>query len=192
MIKLGISNNEAYIYAIQNEKKCNDNDYSKLVNRSLYKIGEGFNSKIDNYDIYDIGNLKDVTPSFLVAACIAVSILDNFGIDKVIIPSFLIERWNAKKISLEHIPKRIQDKVDYINIKSNEHFKIQTNLTDKLIRTFKRLDYHFSNIKILNEPYDVDSNLRFNIDHGSFICNNNLLQEVYNIGINYNYNCKHY
>lgn len=93
-VKLGVSDGVAYIYAIQN-KDNNDNSFGKKVNRILYKVGEGYNDGDNNNE----ENLKDITASFLVSLNASISYLYNTGINKVIVPSLLVERWNAKSIA---------------------------------------------------------------------------------------------
>ena len=60
------------------------------------------------------------------------------------------------------------------------HDYIQSNLTEKLIRTFRRIVYHFSNINISSYPYELDDYLTL-INNGDYNCNNVLLDEIYNL-----------
>ena len=181
-IKFGISDDTAYIYAIQNEKNLVN---SKKISRALYKIGEGFDSKEDNYNKYEEGNLMDVTSSFLIALNILVAYLNKNNINKINIPSILIERWNAKE--------RANQIKAYLNIidsdtyesYSEKHISIQKNLTEKLIRTFLRLKEHHPNIEIESLPMEGDSMLRLNV-HNLDECNNKLLNETKNLIISLN------
>ena len=59
---------------------------------------------------------------------------------------------------------------------------MQSNLTNKLIRTFLRLGCHFNNIEVDSFPFEVDSSLRIKIHDGEVIGNNYLLMEGYNLG----------
>ena len=45
------------------------------------------------------------------------------------------------------------------------HYDIQRNLSDKLIRNFRRLAYHFNNINILSYPYEVDEMMHFKLNY---------------------------
>ena len=93
-IKFGISDDTVYIYAIQN-KKNEDNSFCKKINRVLYRVGEGF--QLDTNELDE--NLKDITASFLVSLNMGISFLFNNGFNKIVVPSILVERWNAKCIS---------------------------------------------------------------------------------------------
>ena len=169
-VEFGIYGNNAYIYAIQNFSK---DERDKKLNRALYKVNEGL--EIINDD--DPDNLKNVTPATLLSACIAVSYLKNMGFNEIIIPTFLITRWNAKEIMNE--AKNKEKNSDKYNETINKNIDIQKNVTDKFIRTFRRLEYHFDNINIIENPYYGDETMKLNIDD-NIECNNPLLKEIYN------------
>lgn len=194
-VKIGISNDKAYIYAIQKENKIDfkERHFGKMINRALYKTKEGFDESTDNYELYDSGNLKDITPSFLLVANICMKILEQNGINEIIIPSILIERYNSRNIKYNHIKtnkldntkdKEIIYKEYEDNIESNDN--IQTNLTEKLLRTFRRLVYHHSNMDITSYPSELDTSLHIKFNHTKDICNNKLLDETYNVENNSN------
>lgn len=176
-IKFGISDDTLYIYAIQSGKEKSS---SKKISRALYKVGEGFDSKEDNYDKYEEGNLMDITPSFLVALNCLIAFINKNNIKKVSVPSILIERWNAKetanqrKLDLNFI----NDDIYVKNIEN--HIEIQKNLTEKLLRTCLRLKEHYPNIEIESLPMESDSMLKLNV-HNLDGCNNKLLDETKNI-----------
>ena len=182
-IYYGIDNNNLYIYAIQNKKNVNteNNSFQKFIKRKLYAINEGLDVKSDTFENYDIGNLKDVTPSFLLAINIAIGIFANKNIDKVIIPSILFIRWNDKELMFDK-KSRVINEFDKA-IEQEKHEYIQRNLTEKLIRTFLRLSYHSDDIEIENYPFEVDSSLKLNLGNiKSF--NNELLSETFYISNN--------
>ncbi|MBQ8219477.1 MAG: hypothetical protein IJZ79_06970 [Bacilli bacterium] len=179
-INFGISGDTGYIYTIQNRKVIeNKSSFQKKVNRLFYKIGEGFDPKVDNFDTYDEGNLKDVSGSFLVAADIIFSLFERVGIRKIILPTLRIIRWNNK----EEAYKRMLDK-DYNPDKSrkyeDEHYMIQKNITEKFIRTFMRLAYHFEGLDVVSYPFEGDSNMII-VNNGITSCNNSLLSHVYGL-----------
>lgn len=173
-IYFGIDNDVVYLYAIQNikNKDVNRSFYYKKINRLMYKVNEGLDINNDNVDNYGVGNLKDVTPSFLIASNIALGLFKKFGYFKVCVPSVLITRWNSKKIANDF------KKEHGVMIKELDQDEIQKNLTDKFIRTFLRLSYHHSGIKNLNYVSEDSSSLLLNIS--SFDkCDNELLAETY-------------
>lgn len=173
-----------YIYAIQNSKS-ESNTFAKKINRLLYKVGEGFH---DNDDT-DLESLKDITASFLVSLNMAISFLFNMGFDKIVVPSILVERWNAKNISnLLKIKIKKLDSEEAKEIIEGQEL-LQQNLTNKLIRTFLRLGCHYNNIDVLAFPYEIDSCLHIKINDNNLECNNSLLYETYKLvqdGINKN------
>ena len=177
-IKFGIDNETIYFYAIQNNGN-NNNSYSKKVNRILFKIGDGFDQKLDNYENYEEGNLKDVSASFLVALNIAISYFKTKNFNKICVSSILIERWNAKKIAIS-LDRRLNE-VDK-NKLLIEQENIQKNITEKFLRTFLRLKFHYDGIDVSSMPFEIDSNLHLNISK-ELISNNTLLNET-NILIN--------
>ena len=175
-IKFGIGDDTVYIYAIQNRGNEN-NSFCKKINRVLYRVGEGFNADMDE----NSENLKDITASFLVSLNIAISYLFNNGYDKIIVPSLLVERWNAKNISntLKIKIKNLDD--DSARELFDDQDYIQQNLTNKLIRTFLRLGCHYNNIDVLSFPYEVDSCLHIGINDNLVKCNNSLLYKTYKL-----------
>lgn len=172
-IKFGIYDGKAYIYAMQNRKDVITD--SKKINRLLYKIGEGFDQNIDNKDLYEEGNLKDVTSSFLVALNMFISYLNTIGIKEIVVPSILIERWNAKEVSSR---KRLYfnriNEEEYEKLKEF-HNDLQSNLTEKLVRTCMRLGSHYEDFKILSLPMEIDDSLHIDISNNK-TCNNHLLR----------------
>lgn len=188
-IRFGISNETVYIYAIQNEK---NSTLDKKFNRALYKINENFDTTNESYDnINDYENLTGVSPSAVVVATLAISYFSNLGYDKINITSFLPIRYNAKVTTYKYKISRMVNKGDYsknsINTLLSEQEKntydIQRNISDKLVRTFRRLDNHFNNINISSYPFDVDSNLHLTLNE-EIQCNNPFLYDLFICGNN--------
>ncbi len=173
-LKFGIHDGKAYVYAIQRGKEESN---SRKINRNLYKVGEGFDPIIDNVDIYAEGNTKDVTASFLVVANLFLAYLSSIGINEVVVPSILIERWNAKEMSLlkRYRSKRFDMKEYLIRLK--EHDELQSNLSEKLIRTFNRLTCHYPYFYIVSYPGEDNMSFCLNISDQKS-CNNRLLSEL--------------
>jgi hypothetical protein len=176
-IKFGIDEDKVYIYAIQNSKNNTDSAFMKWVNRRLYKVGIGYDSSLD-----DDESLQDITASFLYVLSIGVGYFSSIGIDNIIVPSILIERWNNKKIANKRKLERGKINQEEFDEKEGKQDYLQSNLTNKLIRTFLRLGCHFNNIEVDSFPFEVDSSLRIKIHDGEVIGNNYLLMEGYNLG----------
>ena len=113
-------------------------------------------------------------------------ILERNGIEKIVIPSILIQRYNSRNIKYniqknlkQENCKEINDSVisEYENNIENNN-SIQENLTEKLIRTFLRLGHHHSNIDILSYPTEKDTSLNIKFNKEIDICNNKIFEET--------------
>lgn len=182
LVRYGIEDNKCYIYAVQKNKKYDEeNKFKKRVNRRLFQIGENFDTKNDTYENYGEGNLKDVSASFVVASNIALGLLASKGITDIVVPSILIERWNAKETGIVVKSKREENSQEYIDSNKEEHNKIQNNLTEKLLRTFLRIVSHNKTFGVTAYPFDIDSSLHIKTNE-ELDCNNTLLNETFLIG----------
>lgn len=182
LVRYGIKDGKCYIYAVQKNKKFDiDNNFKKKVNRRLFKIGENFDTKNDTYENYKEGNLKDVSASFVVASNIALGLLSSKGINDIVVPSILIERWNAKEKNIIVRSGREKEPQEYIETNKDEHNEIQRNLTEKLLRTFLRIVSHNNTFEVMAYPFDIDSSLHIRTSP-EIDCNNSLLNETFLIG----------
>ena len=182
LVRYGIEDNKCYIYAVQKNKRYDEeNKFKKKVNRRLFQIGENFDTKNDTYENYGEGNLKDVSASFVVASNIVLGLLASKGITDIVVPSILIERWNAKETGIIVKSKREENSQEYIDSNKEEHNKIQNNLTEKLLRTFLRIVSHNKTFNVTAYPFDIDSSLHIKTSE-ELDCNNTLLNETFLIG----------
>lgn len=162
-VYFGISNNKCFIYSVKNDKCNTDNSYTKKINRILYKV----NKNID--DDYELDNIKDVSPSALISISMFLKVLKEKNISNVNIVDFMPIRYKAKKFALNKKLTKLQKtltKEELDNMKINiqkEQEKIQNNMTDKLLRNFRRLEYH-GFINITSYPKDIDSNMHIKIN----------------------------
>lgn len=187
-IRIGLDNDKAYIYALQNKIKNKDTSYSKKLSRLFKKVGKGIDVNEDTYENYGIGNLKDVTDSFLITLDITLGILDKMQIKKIEAPSILIERWNSKEIFYGLFVNALmkkglsEEQARSTNIRQvEEHNNIQKNISDKFIRTFNRLLRHTNKVSLSSLPMDVTSSIGMDINESSNYFNNPLLEELYTI-----------
>lgn len=182
LVRYGIKDGKCYIYAVQKNKKYEeDNKFKKKVNRRLFQIGENFDTKNDTFENYGEGNLKDVSASFVIASNIVLGLLASKGITDIVIPSILIERWNAKETGIIVKSKKEENKEEFITSNKEEHNKIQNNLTQKLLRTFLRIVSHNKTFGVTAYPFDIDSSLHIKTNE-ELDCNNTLLNETFLIG----------
>lgn len=188
-VYFGTSLNNGYIYAIQSEHDRENrvkDAYEKKLNRKLYQVNSGLDVLEDTFENYGSGNLKDITPSFLVAANMMLGLFRSNGISRVKVSSILVSRWNSKCIALDYRRKMLQGKkTEYLQLNDmlEEYYqnsiRIQSNLTEKFLRVFRRLGYHHSSVQISGYPYEVDSNLDLKLSDDEDVCNNELLGETY-------------
>lgn len=181
----GISNDTCYIYSLLNPKiskyeSLEEMKYRKKINRVLYKLNEGVEDIEDYYaykngdsDYYPEGNITDITHSFLLSLDIFTNILKLSEINKVKAIPYLPVRYASRFISAE----RLED-----DNKKNELYErnnnIQTNITNKFIRTFRRLSYHDKSIIIKSLPYEIDEFLTLSITTKNQDINNKMLEKV--------------
>ena len=191
-----IIDDTAVIYAVQNNKKfknnIDNNDYQKKIYRKLFKVNKNFEKEKNIDNIENPENITGISPSALVSLTICLSLLENKGIKKVKIPTFLPIRYNAKEMSYLVKESKMKEKgIPLVKLKNEfhksqqEHEEIQRNISDKFLRYFRRLEYVFDNIKISSYPFELDSSahLKINEFHKS---NNPFLEELYIMGLNYN------
>lgn len=178
IIYYGISNDIVYIYAIQNNRDFNkeNNKYQKYIKRKLYSLDEGLDVKKETFDNFDVGNIKDISNSFLLAMALFINVLKNKNIDKIVVSTFLPTRYNSKEIMLDLFEEKLNDKVKIIR---DNNYKIQSNMTEKLVRLFLRLSYHYDGINVSNYPNEVSNDLVLSLNDINEI-NNSILKTLYN------------
>lgn len=170
-IYYGIDNDKVYIYAIQNDHNINDNSYSKKINRLLYKINNGVEDD-------SVESIKDVSLSFVASLQLFLALLNNNNINNVVVPSILLERWNGKEIAFTNRLENNRLTGEEYDKEVNNHILLQNNLTNKLMRTFKRMEYH-DDIKVTSYPYELDNAMHLIIDDTK--SDNILLNELNNL-----------
>ena len=160
-IRYGISKNKngdkiAYIYAIQKMEQSSDEKYNEEIKHSINKVNTGEKQ------------YRNVTPNAIAALTIFLGMLEGQGISAIKVPDFLIGRYGRFSTA------ETEEETD----------RIQTNLTDKFLRNFLRLEDQLENLKI--EPIYIDG-------YNSFMClslnemkscKNKTLEQLYNLGKN--------
>ena len=192
----GISDNTCYIYSVQNGKNNLNSEFEKRIKRALYKLNEGVSLSESNdfkeykqiegnqkniNDIFYPENISDVSVSAILVLTIFMDLLYDMNINKIKVVPFLPIRYKNKVDSYKKI---YDNKLKTLNIKEDEVIRqdlykkrmaIQRNLTDKFIRNFMRIKYHFNGIDILSYPMEFDEYLTIWINNMD--CNNNKLIE---------------
>ena len=139
--------NVCYIYSIiSDNKKKNETEenkkYTSIINRLLYKLNNGIKEK-ESKEYFDFknnlsayypeGNITDVTPSFILSLNIFITLLQNKNISKIKAVPYLPIRYLSRDLAAESTKE--EDKKKALLERNNA---IQTNLTNKFIRTFSR------------------------------------------------------
>lgn len=172
VIHFGVTEDMVYIYSIHQKKKSR---WSKRINRALYKANENFRPTENEK------NLKDVTPSSLIALAIFLLHCKNIGYVNFKIVPYLPERWIDKRIMISKKVKKTNQKAELYKEKMEELLRIQDNLTQKFIRTLIRLQYHYGDsISITSYPFEQDSYLTFKTAF-KHLGNNDLFRELFSI-----------
>ncbi len=182
-------NNElvCYIYSIiLDNKKKNETEenkkYTSIINRLLYKLNNGikekesfeyFDFKNNLSDYYPEGNITDVTPSFILSLNIFITLLQNKNVTKIKAVPYLPIRYISREVAAEN--NKDEDKKKEL-LERND--AIQTNLTNKFIRTFRRLAVQNDSLEIETYPYELDEFLTIKLNGRKKGLDNMLLEET--------------
>ncbi|MBE6151882.1 MAG: hypothetical protein E7165_01015 [Firmicutes bacterium] len=191
-ISYGISNGECFIYAVQGEKREELTKYQKAMNRRLFKLNSDvLKHESDEYIEYINGeeyypeNISDVSPSAIMALSIFLDELNKHGIEKVKVVTLLPIRYNSKE---QAFAKKYEYQLKKKNLTENqlkkllleykrESLRIQQNLSEKMIRNFRRIENHFNNCIITSYPMEFDEYLHMIVREFK-ISNNTFLNEI--------------
>jgi hypothetical protein len=201
----------AYIYAVQHDHKMDKmNDanikYCKKINFLLYKTDrdipkEELDKKNLNQDTSTWGeeNIVVVSRPALVSLTATISLLHDLGFAEIMIPSYLPIHWNAKSIMHERkLAKYCREgytEEQLVTLKNEweeEQLRIQRNVTEKLIRNFRRLDFHFDGLNITAYPQDIDDFMHVKLDDDLKPNNPDHILAQISESINYNKEKGHY
>lgn len=189
-ISYGIDNKTCYIYSIMKpkEKKNISNEeisFKKILNRYLYKLNEGIleieSNEFKNYkkglSQYYPENITDVTHAFVLAAAIFITLLQKEQIYNIKIVPYLPIRYQSREIVAQ---KQLDKETKNALLKRNE--TIQENATNKLLRTFRRIDYHYGQTStITSYPYEQDEFMTIKLSAKQNPLNNSLLNKINDI-----------
>ena len=176
-IYYGIEGDTCYIYSMQTKKKKRDSSlaeekYQKQINILLYKLNQGTEEERD----YEEESIMDVTHSFVFALNIFTSILmKEEKIKKIKVVSYLPVRYASRFNTANHYEEEKKEQL------LNRNDTIQENLTNKLIRTMRRVAYHDKRLKIESYPYEQDEFLTIKLQkEKEKEINNMILEETTN------------
>lgn len=140
----------------------------KRVNRLLFKINDDITSRED-YVREDEANIKDVSMSFILSLNIFLSLLQSQGINKVKVVSYLPVTYSARELVASETGKRSLHE---------RNQSIQENVTNKFIRSFRRVAAQNDSVQIESYPYEVDEFLTLSLKPREKELDNMLLEET--------------
>jgi len=192
-ISYGISNDVCYIYAIQDYNEHVKTKHHDKIKRKLYKINSGvYDNESLEYKEYKEGkseyypeNISDVPPSFVLSLTLFLNEIYKKGITKVKVIPYLPIRYNneikviAKKVIKEGKKQNLteEEKRKMFLELVNDYRHIQSNITEKFIRCFYRMNHHFENVAITSLPMELDDSLHISLS--SFEnSNNEILNDI--------------
>ena len=156
--------------------------YDKKIARMLYKLNEGienyevseyFDYKEGNSKYYPEGNITDVTPSFVLSLNVFLTLLQREGIHHLKAIPYLPVRYLSREI----IASGMKDDDTRYQLKLRND-KIQENITNKFIRTFRRMAFHNPDVEVLSTPYEVSEYLELDIKDKEHMVSNPILEDV--------------
>lgn len=190
LISYGISGNTCYIYAIQDCNKPYQTEYIKKIKRKLYKINKGvYEIESEEYKNYKEGkeeyypeNISDVSPSFILSLTLFLNEISKKGITNIECISYLPIRYEEKikLLAKQSLKGKDKETINKKFLESLEYLKnIQSNITEKFIRCFYRMEHHFDNIKITSIPFELDDRLHIKLSEFKYT-DNEILNELIN------------
>ena len=163
------SKKTCYIYSLlKPKKKDQENHFSKKMNRLLFKINDGV-TQTEDYNREDEANIKDVSMSFIFVLNIFISLLQKKNIETIKVVPYLPVAYHAREMTAEEkSSEELQNRND----------QIQENLTNKLIRTFRRLCAQNDSLEVQTYPYELDEFLTLSLSSRKKELDNMLLEET--------------
>lgn len=189
-VSYGITTNdtgekECYIYSILNPKSKETSEeekrYQKKIARKLYQLNQGIieqESKEyldfkNNESTYYPENISDVSPSAVMSLVFMISLLQRENIHIVKGIPYLPIRYHSRELAAT----RCED-IERQEMLMQRNQAIQTSITNKFIRTFRRAAYHMKETTIQSYPYDVDEFLHLKINEKKEPVESIILQEA--------------
>ena len=189
-IYFGIDNDTCYVYAIQSNRKVQYSKYQKKIKRKLNKVKKGFDEghevdrmsadQILEYNINNPENIVSVEPGILVSLTILLSRLDGMNVTNIVVPDFFPVRYNFSLIvsDMKSKQKSAEERDDFLSSEEENIDRINRNIVDKKIRSFRRLGYYFGQLDIWSYPKEQDDSMHILINP-DYSCDNGVLDEIF-------------
>lgn len=176
-----------YVYSVMKPKEKKDisveeKAYQKKVNRALYKLNDGvMEQEGEEFIAYKNGesdyypeNITDVTHGFVLALTTFISLLQKEEITKIRAVPYLPVRYLGREVAASKV---LDDARRLELVERND--RIQSNATEKFIRTFRRVAYHMEDaMELWGLPYEQDEYLTYKLYGKQEKLNNEMLEQV--------------
>ena len=185
-ISFGICEKTCFIYAIQDgENHQRQDSFYKRVKRALYRA----NKEVED-DYFD-EKITDVSPAQVCSLALFLGYMNRKGIQQFEACSYLPMRYQAKDLILLGKQKKMEALLmnleEPIKVKMLDEMEeafsyadhLQENITNKFIRNFLRLQYHFKEIEITSYPGESDSALHYQTPQTLMEYDDSLITELY-------------
>lgn len=185
-----------YIGSIQNKEKSladkeieEKQDINKKIERKKYKVNDGVPEE----------NKDKVEPKGILALSLFIDILSKEGITDIEIPSIYVLDYEyhgkrSKKLledfkkewtedRKKRFPLRYKEEEHYLKHNYNKQDLISEIKTERMIKNFERILYHYPNGKIVSYPGELDSFLHLNIPviKSKDDINGQILKDIYQL-----------
>ncbi len=171
-ISFGISDAICYVYSIQAKKKQELTPYQKKMNRLFYKANQGVEDSSEE-------SIRDISASQIIALTCFLDFLKKRDIQKMEAISYLPIRYQAKSRVIEKRLKKVVDQEEVRKQLEEERDFLQTNISNKFLRIFRRLCYHFPEVQIQSFPYEEGEGMRFSITESLEQEKDHFLHQIY-------------
>ena len=161
-----------YIYSILNKNLANslkEEKYHSKINRLLFQLNRDVKS-LEEFLMDGEENIRDVSMSFVFSLNVFLSLLQSANISKIKVVPYLPLRYHSREMVARN--SSLREELE----KRND--RIQNNLTNKFIRTFRRLSYQNKSLEIVSYPYEMDEYLTVHLDDRQKELENMLLEEA--------------
>lgn len=174
-----------YIYSILNKESTYafnpmEEKFKKNIARKLYKLNKGISDiesqefkdyKEGNSDYYP-ENITDVSVSSVLSLYVFINLIKD-KVDKIKGVPYLPIRYYSRDIAKDNCSD-LERKEQL----AERNQMIQTNLTDKFIRTFRRVEQHIECLNIDSYPYEIDDYLNMSLNGKKDIVNNEVIDSI--------------
>ena len=160
-VYVGTTQDKYILYGLQKTTKRSDIDETNYIKQ----IRKGLISKING-----------VPEHYFLMIMVLLSLCHDKSIEVV---PFLVERWNAKRISLSNKKDISKEEIE----KYQEN--IQNNITNVFMRYFTKLEDVSTGLDFLSVPFEIDDRLHIRMDD-DFISRAPVFNEIYNKVLDYN------